>query len=737
MKSTPKQPDLQHLVLLGGGHAQVAVLKDLAMRPIPGLRVTLISRDIMTPYSGMLPGFMEGCYTADEITIDLSHLARHAGARFIHGEVRSLNADAKTITLAGRPPLHFDLLSINIGSSPDPNALPGAAAHATPIKPISTLVTRFEKIIRNSEGQRIAIIGGGAAGVEVALALHQRLHMITGTAISIFHRGPRLVPEYPEQAARMLASACHDRGIDIHCGKAVTTVAEDHLLLDDNSRHAIDQALLVTAGRAPSWLAETGLDLDDDGFIRINAALQSTSHDSIFAAGDIAGLSFAPRPKAGVFAVRAGKPLAENLRRSLHGQPLTPWRPQSRYLALIGLGGGVALPVRGSKALPPSRLAWQLKEWIDRRFMARYSDLPAMPPPPKPALARQIPDDDDPALLDMRCLGCGAKAGYGTLSSALAEAASATRSLHPDAAPLEAITSDSSSISIGKARIIQSVDAISALVDDPYRLGCIAARHAMSDLFASHAQPLNALAIITLPAALARLQQDDISQIMAGAMAALHEDGAQLSGGHTSEGNSLQVGFAVTGTDKGLSLLTPQKGDRLVLTKPLGVGLIMAAHGQGERRASGLLRAAAVASMEQSNGPAAQVFGRHGAFAMTDVTGFGLARHTLSLLSRGAPGLSAVFHHSSVPVIPGVAELIGLGMASSLNTMNRKAAPLIMETPVAETIYHDPQTGGGLLAAIPSAQLDAVLADLDAEGITAASIGTITADGAPQIRVVA
>ena len=152
MHKGQRQSDLQHLVLLGGGHAQVSVLKDLAMHPLPGLRITLISRDILTPYSGMLPGYIEGCYRSDEITIDLSHLARHAGARLIHAEVSKIDPDARTITIPGRPPLHYDLLSINIGSTPDPEAIAGAAAHATPIKPISTLLDRFDAMLKRSEG---------------------------------------------------------------------------------------------------------------------------------------------------------------------------------------------------------------------------------------------------------------------------------------------------------------------------------------------------------------------------------------------------------------------------------------------------------------------------------------------------------------------------------------------------------------------------------------------------------
>ena len=285
------------------------------------------------------------------------------------------------------------------------------------------------------------------------------------------------------------------------------------------------------------------------------------------------------------------------------------------------------------------------------------------------------------------------------------------------------------------AKIIQSVDAISALVDDTFMLGMIAARHAMSDLFASNADPKAALAIITLPSARIQLQQDDISQLMTGAMLALHEDGASLTGGHTSEGETMQIGFAITGIPHEGKQLLPKKGDVLILTKPLGSGIIMAAHGQGMRQANGQIRANAIATMAQSNGHAARMIRKYGNLPMTDVTGFGLARHTLSLLSRGDSDLSATFNHAALPLMAGAESLIDLGVRSSLHAMNSKAAPVIMETSGSDVIYHDPQTGGGLLVAVTSADAERLLADLTGAGISAASVGRIDADGAHQIRV--
>ena len=728
-------PEIKHLVLVGGGHAQVAVLKDLAMRPLAGLRVTLISRDIMTPYSGMLPGYLEGIYDSEEIVIDLSHLARIAGARFVAASIEAIDPKTKTITIEGRPPLSYDILSLNIGSATDLLAIEGAEKYALPIKPISTLLGRLEPILSAGKGQKIAIIGGGAAGVETALSLYQRL-LGRGCSITLIHRGKRLTPEYPLLASLLLKRELGAKGIEVILEKEVKKITAKNLTLDDGDKIDCDLPLIVTAGAPPQWLKTSGLTLDDNGFIAIKRSLQSLNHEEVFASGDIATLTCDARPKAGVFAVRAGKILAHNLRQVLTDKKLKDWYPQKRYLALIGTGNKKAMPIHGRFTLPTTRLGWIWKEYIDRKFMNRFNQLPPMPEP-KPqglhALAHE--ENHDPALASMRCLGCGAKAGFGTLQDAFIETEKLVKKQFPNATPFTQIEADSAAIEIKQVEIIQSLDALSAIVDDPFMLGRIAALHAMSDLFASHAKPIAALAVLTLPSAIARLQQDDITQILAGATLALTEEGASLNGGHTAEASAMQVGFSVTGTPIKGEQHAPSDGDILVLTKPLGIGIIMAGHAMGSGAASGTIRESAIQSMAKSNGIAANIFARHGLFPMTDITGFGLARHTLSLLERYGQGFSAEFNHPNLPLLDGVEALIEEGVTSSLAGANKNAVPLVMLAPVDDTIYSDPQTGGGLLAAIPKAKIKKLLADCKKQGVIVKPIGKIVADGLGQIRI--
>ncbi len=750
MHDTTKEPELKHLVLLGGGHAQVAVLKSLVMKPMRGLRVTLISRDVMTPYSGMLPGYLEGQYRADEITIDLSHLARQAGARFIHAAATAIDPEAKVIQLSGRPAMTYDVLSVNIGSNPNLNAIKGAKAHAIPVKPISTLLDRITPVMDGKNVGAMTVIGGGAAGVEVALSLHHYMQsQLRDVALTLVHRGARIMPEFPARAAHIMMGVMADKGIEVITANGVKRINAGHIELEDGTEIATDQALVVTAGQAPEFLAQSGLTLDDQGFIAVNSSLQSVSHPDVFAAGDIATVLNAPRPKAGVFAVRAGAVLARNLRRYMLGEALRPWTPQRHYLALVGTGGGHAMAIRGPLVLPPSAWAWRLKTWIDTAFIKKFTALPEMAALPKSELAAVMDKHktDDPALSAMRCLGCGAKTGWSDLGAAITAAGAYVKgAVHVTADVAVDVTSDAAQLAVEDmpkhdgGAMVQSVDAISALVDDPFVLGRIAALHALSDLYASNAEPHHGLAVLTLPSALAALQKDDITQVLAGAMVAFDECGAYIAGGHTAQADAMQVGFAVTGFTDGTPLYTPKNGDALILTKPLGTGLVLAGHNHGHELATGVMRDAAIAVMCQSNGDAAAVLKRFDTFPMTDVTGFGLLRHGLSLLARIGDGSgSAVLFTSALPVLDGAKELAMKGIESSITAMNKAAAPFTdsrdEHDDMPEAVLYDPQTGGGLLAIVPHEQVQDIMSELRMAGHDAAHIGWFKDDGHARFEV--
>ncbi|HEY9802235.1 MAG TPA: FAD-dependent oxidoreductase [Leptolyngbyaceae cyanobacterium] len=381
-----------NLVLIGGGHSHAILLKVLGMKPLPGVRLTLISPDSDTPYSGMLPGHIAGVYSRDECHINLQRLANFAQAQFYIDEVVGLDLKNHKVICGKHPAVDFDLLSIDIGSTPARISVSGAAEYAVPAKPVSQLLEHWYEVLdsvtQNPQVKRsIAIAGGGAGGVELALSMQAHLQRILEQAqqplsnleIHLFHRHPELMTHHHPSVQRQVKQILMRRDVKLHLGQTVCAIAPSEELLEIKCESGLkvkcDKIFWVTQASAPQWLKTTGLATDERGFILVKDTLQSLTHPEVFAAGDIATMINHPCPKAGVFAVRQGKPLYENLKRILQGQPLKPYKPQQQYLSLIGTGDGSAIATRGSITLPPHPLLWRWKDWLDRRFMQQFEGL--------------------------------------------------------------------------------------------------------------------------------------------------------------------------------------------------------------------------------------------------------------------------------------------------------------------------------------------------------------------------
>jgi selenide,water dikinase len=376
--------EIKKLVLLGGGHTHVSVLKGFGKTPMPRVRITLIGRDVLTPYSGMLPGYVAGHYTHAQCHINLAPLAQFATAHFIHDKAIGLEPDKRLVHLAGHPPVAYDVLSIDIGSAPVVEKTPGAAVYTTPVKPISNFTARWEALLARVKSEpkqlRIGVVGGGAGGVELLLAIQYRLTAEyqarhwnpSQLSFTLFQGSDRILPTQPNKVRRIFNKTLADRGIDVFVNTPVVRVAQNALFTEQGQRFAVDEVFWVTQAGAADWLKETGLALDERGFIRVNDDLQSVSHRDVFAVGDIAHMINHPREKAGVFAVRQGPPLTENLRRVLSHRPTKPFRPQRTYLTLISTGNRYAV---GSKAglTVQGAWVWRWKDWLDRAFVKKFS----------------------------------------------------------------------------------------------------------------------------------------------------------------------------------------------------------------------------------------------------------------------------------------------------------------------------------------------------------------------------
>ena len=383
-----QSPVVKDLVLLGGGHAHVAVLKRQGLKPLPDLRITLITRDIHTPYSGMLPGYVAGHYHYDKCHIDLGPLAQFAGATLYRAEVDQLDLENKKVHAPGSPPISYDLLSINTGSRPNSIDVPGVDEFALAAKPINLFIQKWERLIervRSTTGTfRVVIVGGGAGGVELALCTQHRLQNMLQAAgqdparlhYTLLERSDRILLMHNDRVRKRFRRIFAERNITIKTATEVTEVNSNRVILQDGESRPADAVIWVTTASAPAWLAEAGLAVDDAGFIQVDTHLQSLSHEGIFAAGDVASLPD-PRPKSGVFAVRQGPVLSDNVRAAATGRRLLPYHAQKNFLSLISTGNKYAIASRGNWAYESDTL-WQYKNWIDARFMSKFNELPEM-----------------------------------------------------------------------------------------------------------------------------------------------------------------------------------------------------------------------------------------------------------------------------------------------------------------------------------------------------------------------
>lgn len=727
---------VRDLVLIGGGHSHIIVLKMLGMHPIPGVRSTLITDSSDTPYSGMLPGHIAGFYHYDECHVNLRLLANFAQTQLYIDHVVGLDLAQNQILCSNRPPVSFDVLSIDIGSTPDTIHTAGAAEYAIPAKPVSLLLTRWEEITKraaNNPQQRIkiAIVGGGIGGVELALAMRTKLGQIIckeSLNVHLFQRNSCILPHNNQFVRSHIQNVLHERRIQVHLGEHINQIESKKpniLKLQSESGFTGEYTHIfwVTQPSAAPWLQTSILKTDPQGFILVDDTLQSLSHPHIFAAGDIATMVNYLHSKAGVFAVRQGKPLFTNLRRYLQGKPLKPYIPQREYLSLIGTADGRAIATRGVFTSPPNILIWYCKDWIDRRFMKKFRDLPQMI-----SNRTKIPLANHQSISRlsftpfystqsqflspnyiMPCAGCGSKVGSTVMTRVLQRIQTEQINLNHQQHIIIGLemADDASVIKVtGNKFLVQTIDYFRALVNDPYLFGQIATNHCLSDIFAMGAVPHSVLAIANIPYGVNSKVEETFYQLLSGSIKVLRETNTSLIGGHTAESYELGFGLSCNGfanTDKLLRKGGMKVGDAVILTKALGTGTLFAADMRHQAKSRWI--DTAIISMLIPNGRAAECLLQSNVNACTDVTGFGLLGHLLEMVN--ASGVGVDLELEKIPILPGARETIAQGILSTLHPENVKASYYIVNKdsifpyPYYPIIF-DPQTSGGLLASVPS-----------------------------------
>ncbi|MFP4520175.1 MAG: selenide, water dikinase SelD [Oceanicaulis sp.] len=723
-------PLTRDLVLIGGGHAHALVLKKWGMKKLPGARLTLIDPSPVTAYTGMLPGYVAGHYAREALEIDLVRLARHAGARLILDRAAGLDAEAGLVRLENRPPVRFDAASLDIGVQ---GALPdvgGARDHAVPAKPLDRFADRFEAFLARLDAReatpKVAVIGAGAGGVELALACAHRLSKThpKGRQVSLIEAREDILAEFSGPARKALKSALQSAGVRVHTGASLRQIQPDAVRLADGA--AIESHFTIAAtGPAPwPWLADTTLALEG-GYVKVGRTLQSITSASVFAVGDCAHLIHAPRPKAGVFAVRAAPVLFDNLRAAMQGRdPGRSFKPQGDYLKLVSTGAKRAVGVKFGLVAKGGPV-WSLKDRIDRRFMQKLSDVEPMAPERlKGARAAGVDDLHGGQPL---CGGCGAKTARAPLFEGLADLPAPQRT-----DIVAGRGDDAAMLAFGDRVQVLSTDHLRAFVDDPYLFARIAAVHALGDVWACGASAQSGLVQLTLPPMREAMQAGVLKDVLAGAQSVFGPEGADIVGGHTSTGAEFTLGFSVTGLAAcAVRQGGAKPGDVLILTKPIGSGVLLA--GEMTLKAGGRPVAACWESMARPQGEAARQLAED-ARAMTDVTGFGLAGHLLSLLGEDS---CAMLDLSALPVLDGAEALAEAGVRSTLFEANRLGKiELNAPTGARADLLLDPQTAGGLLAAVPEDAAERRLEALHAANEPAWIIGWIETrrDGCARVR---
>lgn len=721
---------MKRLVLLGGGHSQIEVLRQIAMRPIEGVAVTVITRELLAPYSGMLPGFIAGHYTHREAHIDLRNLAAAAGARVVYAEANRIDPERQCVYFPDRPAIPYDVLSINIGSRPVISGVTGAVEFTLPAKPVDSFIEGWESILSKAlaaEGSyTITIVGSGAGGVELAMTMRYHITESCGMIgkdpasikFNIVTDSEKILATHNAGVRKRIERVLARANIKVHLNQRVSAVESDTVRTECGQAIAADAVVWVTNASPPKWLADCGFYTTDDGFILIDSKLRTMSHPNVFASGDIATQEKFPRPKSGVFAVRQGPYLAENIRKTFAKDALDLYVPQSTFLGLIGTGNKSAIASKGRFSAQGKHI-WIWKDWIDRKFMDKYQADGAM-----------RTASDTTSMRAMHCAGCGSKVGHTILSGALQR----LKDAHPDAGESIAYGDDAALVSYpADASVVVSVDHFKSFLEDPYLFGAITATHCLSDVYAMGGEVSNVLASVTLPYALTAQHEDVLYELLAGAYSVLRESGGALVGGHTAEGEEFFFGLTVNGTVSGEAI--PKRGARdgdvLVLTKAIGTGVLLV--GDQQRITRGPWLNDALDSMRKSNRDAARILREHNATSLTDVTGFGLAGHLLEMLEESK--LQATVSLESIPLLQGALALTEQGLRSTLYPENVRHESLIhnagdFQLHARYPLLFDPQTSGGLLATVPKEKAEECIAAFrDAGNDVAGVIGTVVAGG--------
>ncbi len=708
------------LVLLGAGHANIEVLRKMGMKPLKGLRVTLITNQIEATYSGMVPAYVAGEYDWSDINIDLLQLCNKFEIRLIVATALKIDRTRNLIFLKGRPPIEFDYLSVNVGIKTKTNDIKGSDTNALRLKPIARIKNSIEKLIRYNQrniNNNVVIIGTGAAGVEVALALRSRFaYLGIKKKITLMSKDSKILKNYNKFAQKQCEYELIKNNIKIIYNTKINKIEEDYILYNKNKKIICTYPILATSSSPTKLILNSNLPLNKNGSIIINNKLQVKNTENIFAAGDNSEIIDFKTEKAGVYAVKQSKVLYKNICNKYLKKTLHKYYPQKTYLSLLGVPKKRALAIKSFFSIKLT-IFWHLKQKIDKRFISRYNSN-------KKEFSINT-SSINPYEYDMQCKGCGNKLAKLVLEKAFK---SNIKNGSLDAEKIE-----------GTKNLYATTDVISSIVSDPYKLGIISAKHALNDIYASNSTPLSSQMIISLPPALNEINTRDLIQVKKGAEISMKNANCRITGGHSYNSNDNQIysGFSIIGKKKQPYIKTKKKYQgKLYMSGKIGSAIIFSAIAQNILK--GTYSEQVVNEMTNSNYDLFKILNKNRVDCITDISGFGLGAHAYNLLLRNKKlkGLEINLHR--IPLYEGVIKALKNNVKSSLNEANKHSLKGYLHYMHKETnilnILFDPQTAGGFLFII-SQNESQLIKDLKDKKLNITCIGK-TIDNNRKIRIV-
>ena len=673
----------KQLVLIGGGHANVQVLKKLSMNTIKGLHTILISEHFEATYSGMTPGYIHKDFSKEEISIDLQKLCFNAGATFIKDKVVKIDNNYQKLELHNLPSVHYDVLSINTGSISSTEGIKiENSSRCFLVKPISLLVknlSKIDQIIKNKKN-KIAIIGGGVASYELAFSLSRRYE--NNLEITILGKNILKEKNLNKKTKKNLKKISNYLGIKEIQGEVVL-ISETHLTLKNGDMFEYDISLVSSGADIENWLSKSNFKKDKNGFIAVNNNLLSTNDKNVFVTGDACSIENNFRPKSGVMAVRQGQVLKENIFHKLTGRPLIKFRPQKNWLYLIGTYKNYALLNYFFLSFH-GRWCWKLKEWIDKGFIKKFKFTNNINMTKKNLELEKSKD------IKMYCQGCGSKVSKNTLVKFLNEEKS-----NPE-------LSDASIINTSTSSLMQSIDHIKLFTSlNPYDFGIISYLHSQNDILSSGGTVQTISVSQALPFSEGIIENFYMEYFMKGIKSESIKDDSVIVSGHSYQSKEPGITITMNGVfEKQISKNQGQENDLIYLSKPLGTGYLLAAYFNNSDLLSSIDFQNLLEWLKKGNSQASEISKSFRSNITTDISGFGLASH-LSDICKSSRLSAEIKLNKEILINKNIGILENFKSTGFDNNYSSTVNEiLISDSNKLKNILYDPQTNGPLLLSI-------------------------------------